>query len=107
MTTADSIPRFTRRDDLIAWIGVKLGDVDVHGIEFICPAENSDSILCFIDVDREIIYEAHHRLGGQIFGYATLVLEVPVAGHLSCPPVNDGIPLLDHLCSCKPPRNEG
>ncbi len=100
--TQKTAPIFTSRDDLIAWIGTGLGDIAVKHLELICAPNHPGHIQCFIDFNDANVHQARSRLGGQIFGFDTLVLDLPVAPDFGCPRLHGEARGPRTQCMCEP-----
>lgn len=102
--TQETTPLFTSRDALLTWIDAALDGMTVNHLELICAPNHPGRVQCFIDLDDTGVHEARSRLGGQIFGYETLVLSLQVAPDFGCPRLHSATQGPNAQCVCAPRR---
>jgi len=102
--TPKTAPVFVSRDDLLAWVDTALDGITINHLELICSPNHPGHMQCFIDLDDTSVHEARNRLGGQIFGYETLVLSLLVAPDFGCPRLHGATQGPNAQCICTPGR---
>ncbi|QDX80226.1 hypothetical protein B9N43_02480 [Denitratisoma sp. DHT3] len=64
----------------------------------VCDEDFKDRILCIIETDKATVMDLANYLGGEVFGYTSVLLHIPASACFQCASRKNGYLMTAHRC---------